>query len=206
MSLGSMLGGVTDAIGLTDTGAAGNAYGAQSDAAAQAQKTLMEMFSQAKDLYQPYIQGGQQSFQDLLAFNKGIKNFEDADGHFKGHSGVFGKDDFEKDPGYNFRMREGQKAIERQQAAMGGGASGRALKALARYGQGFASNEFQNSYNRFNQDYGNAYNRYNQNNSNKFNRLNTLSGYGSNAAGNLAQMGMGSWRSISRITNWTRKR
>jgi hypothetical protein len=52
------------------------------------------------------------------------------------------------DPGYGFRLSEGQKALERQSAARGGLISGGALKAAQRYGQDFASNEFGNAYQR----------------------------------------------------------
>lgn len=47
-----------------------------------------------------------------------------------------------KSPGYQFRLDEGNKAIERGQAAQGGRLSGRAIKEALRYGQDFASNEF----------------------------------------------------------------
>lgn len=52
------------------------------------------------------------------------------------------------DPGYNFRLGEGMKSLERNAAARGGLISGGALKAATRYGQDFASNEFGNAYNR----------------------------------------------------------
>jgi hypothetical protein len=52
------------------------------------------------------------------------------------------------DPGYNFRLGEGMKALERQRAANGGLLSGGILKAAQRYGQDYASNEFGNAYNR----------------------------------------------------------
>lgn len=52
------------------------------------------------------------------------------------------------DPGYNFRLGEGMKALERNAAARGGLISGGALKAATRYGQDYASNEFGNAYNR----------------------------------------------------------
>lgn len=60
--------------------------------------------------------------------------------------------DFNKDPGYDFRMQEGQKALERSAAARGGLQGGAFGKALSRYGQDFASNEYGNAYNRFNSD------------------------------------------------------
>jgi hypothetical protein len=52
------------------------------------------------------------------------------------------------DPGYNFRLGEGMKSLERNAAARGGLISGGALKAATRYGQDYASNEFGNAYNR----------------------------------------------------------
>jgi hypothetical protein len=52
------------------------------------------------------------------------------------------------DPGYQFRLSEGQKGIDRQVGAMGLRNSGAALKALQRYGQDYASNEFGNVFNR----------------------------------------------------------
>ncbi len=55
------------------------------------------------------------------------------------------------DPGYQFRLAQGQKAIEQSAAARGGAVSGGALKALTQYGQGFASNEYQNAFARHQQ-------------------------------------------------------
>lgn len=72
----------------------------------------------------------------------------------------FGAEEFQKDPGYEFRLGEGTKALERAAAARGGFFSGAAGKGLARYGQDYASNEYTNAYNRFTQDQSNMYNRY----------------------------------------------
>lgn len=60
----------------------------------------------------------------------------------------FTNEDFVKDPGYEFRLAEGEKGIDRALAARGGRESGAALKAIARYNQDFGSNEFQNAFNR----------------------------------------------------------
>ena len=71
----------------------------------------------------------------------------------------FNNNDFVKDPGYQFRMDEGAKGVEHSAAARGGLLSGAQAKAMERYSQGFASNEFGDAYNRFNNDQGNRYNR-----------------------------------------------
>jgi len=54
----------------------------------------------------------------------------------------------QQDPGYAFRLSEGQKALDRSAAARGGLISGGAMKAAQRYGQEMGSQEFQNAYNR----------------------------------------------------------
>ena len=61
------------------------------------------------------------------------------------------------DPGYQFRLAQGQKAVEQSAAARGGAVSGGALKALTQYGQGFASNEYQNAFARHQQQLQNLF-------------------------------------------------
>jgi hypothetical protein len=60
----------------------------------------------------------------------------------------FGAGDYQADPGYAFRLTEGQRALDRQAAARGGLISGGALRAATRYGQDMGSQEFGNAYNR----------------------------------------------------------
>lgn len=86
----------------------------------------------------------------------------------------FGMQDFQQDPGYEFRLTEGQKAIERSAAARGGLQSGSALKAAARFGQDMGS-----------QEYANAFSRYQTNRSNQMNPLFALMNTGIGAANNL---------------------
>jgi hypothetical protein len=83
----------------------------------------------------------------------------------------FGMSDFQQDPGYAFRLSEGQKLLDRTAARDSRIFSGGALKAATRYGQDMAS-----------QEYTNAFNRYQTNRSNQLNPLGSLSGAGQNAA------------------------
>lgn len=71
----------------------------------------------------------------------------------------FGMQDFQADPGYAFRQSEGMKGVENSAAARGGLLSGAALKAIQKYGQDLASQEYGNAYQRFNADQTNKYNR-----------------------------------------------
>lgn len=61
---------------------------------------------------------------------------------------AYGKYNYQKDPGYQFRMDEGVKALDRSAASRGILNSGGQLRRLTRYGQDYASNEYQNVYNR----------------------------------------------------------
>lgn len=81
------------------------------------------------------------------------------------------------DPGFSFRLAEGEKALARQQAARGRYLSGGAIKAGQEYAQGLASQEF-----------GAASERERMRREAATNVLSNLAGYGPTAA---AQMGMG---------------
>jgi hypothetical protein len=83
---------------------------------------------------------------------------------------------FQTAPGYQFQMDEGQRTLERGTAARGGLYSGSAGKALTRFGQGLASQEF----------------------GNHFSRLGELGGRGAGAASTL---GTGSASTITNAAN-----
>ena len=54
------------------------------------------------------------------------------------------KGDYTQSPGYGFRLSEGQRAISNMAAARGGLLSGATGKALARYGQDYATQDYDN--------------------------------------------------------------
>lgn len=72
---------------------------------------------------------------------------------------TFGADNFQEEPGYQFRLEQGQKALERSQAAEHNLLSPAAVLELERMNQGYASDEYMNAYNRFTNDQSNIYNR-----------------------------------------------
>ena len=61
----------------------------------------------------------------------------------------FGMEQFQADPGYQFRMAEGMKALERSAASRGILQSGGTLKDITRFGQDAASQEYQNAFQRY---------------------------------------------------------
>jgi hypothetical protein len=82
------------------------------------------------------------------------------------------------DPGYQFRLDQGNQGLDRSAAARGGLLSGAAMKAAMDYNQGSAS-----------QEYGAAFNRFQTNRSNKINPLQSLMGAGQSATNQVAQSG-----------------
>lgn len=91
----------------------------------------------------------------------------------------FGMRDFQEDPGYQFALDQGQRGIQNSAAAGGGLLSGATLKALTRFNQNTANNQYQNSYD-----------RYNQNQQNQLNTLYNVSNAGQNAAGQIGGYSM----------------
>lgn len=59
-------------------------------------------------------------------------------------------------PGYQFRQREGQRAIEASAAARGGLNSGATLRSLTRYGHDYGTSEYNNYLNRLSTLFGGA--------------------------------------------------
>lgn len=147
---------------------------AQQDATNSANSTQKQMFEEQRQDAAPWRQAGSAALSQMQ--NPDFqKDFTMAD--------------FQADPGYQFRMQEGQKALERSAAAKGGLNSGATLKALSRYSQGVASDEYQNAYNRFNND-----------RTTRFNRLSSIAGAGQTANTQLSQAGTSMANQISSNT------
>ncbi len=94
---------------------------------------------EGNDPYYNMYANGYQAAPDLM-----VGNYQDP--------GDFTMESFQQDPGYAFRMSEGLKALDRTAAARGGLISGSAMKGAMRYGQDMASQEYQNAFNRYNQN------------------------------------------------------
>lgn len=123
-----------------------------------------------------HIYNNQQN-QTLPWVTAGTKALTDLQGTISNHM-PFGMDQFQQDPGYQFNLSEGLKALQNSAAARGGLISGNSMKALQDYGQQSASNEYQNAYNRYQTDYGT-----------RLNSLQALSGTGQTAVGQNNQSG-----------------
>jgi len=89
-----------------------------------------------------------------------------------------------REPGYQFGQQQGQQALDRKIAAMGGRVSGASLKAAARFGTDYASSGYNAAYQR-GQD--------------RLNRLASLAGLGQTATQASAASGAQSTNAISNL-------
>ena len=147
-------------------GAAKDAAAATAAATDQATQLQREMYQQTREDQAPYRTAGYNALAEMQ------RTAGNVPGAFK-----FGAGDYQADPGYAFRLSEGQKALERQAAARGGLISGGALKAATRFGQEMGSQEYGNAYNRALTSYGTDVARENQ----LYNRQAALAGIGQTA-------------------------
>lgn len=126
-------------IGAAGSAAAGifggnKAAKSQKKAAKKAAKAQKNALAVQTKLVEPYVEAG----KNALAEYQKMAPYED-----------FGMKQFEADPGYNFRMAEGMKALERSAAARGLLQSGPTLKGIQQYGQNLASSEYENAFSRY---------------------------------------------------------
>lgn len=120
------MGSIIDAIG--------GLFGANSQAH-NAQKGVSDFqnaSNQAQANYSPFLTGGTNAFNSAQAMLQPGYQFNSSD------------------PSYAWRYGQGLEAANNGAAAAGSLNSGGQLKALTRYGQGMASTEFQNQFNRQN--------------------------------------------------------
>jgi hypothetical protein len=156
-------------LGASASKSAAKTQAAATDRAGELQR---EMFQEQNRLQEPFRQGGMAAQNKLLTYF-GLPGGTEG-GDFGRYSRDFGAQDFQQDPGYAFRLAEGQKALDRQAAARGGLISGGALKAAQRYGQEMGSQEFTN-----------AFNRYQTNRANQLQPLQSLMGAGQTATNTM---------------------
>jgi len=141
--------GAYDALDLSGNKAKNAALSSQSQGTNQANNVLSSELKNQQGYLQPWQDAGSNALSTLTGGSSSIMN------------------NWQQDPGYQFRMQEGQNAINNGMAARGLGNSGAALKALTNYNQNLASSEYDKIYNR------------------KYANLSQLAGYGQDATNSL---------------------
>lgn len=153
MPIGSIVGGFIGSGGARE---AGNAAGA---AGGQAYQRAWDIAGANKALASPYLTAGYAGTNALVrALGLGHLNPMNTDGGTR--SGAYGEtslntsdvagdrtnalSDFRASPGYQFRLDQGTKALDRSAAARGSVLSGGQRQAVTEYGQNVASDEWNN--------------------------------------------------------------
>ena len=160
-------GGATLAAGYMGSQAAKSAANTQAAAAREAARIQQEQFNLINEQQKPYREAGYSALSDIGAMKPYLTQ-------------QYTPEDFAQgiDPGYQFRLQQGQEATNRM-ANMGGGMlSGNALKGQQDYTQGLAS-----------QEYGNAFNRFQVGRSNIYNTLSSIAGLGQTSLGQTTAAG-----------------
>lgn len=119
---------------------------AQQKAADEAAQVQREIFQKQTELAEPFRQAGITSQNELMRL-LGIGGDATAPDYGMLTRG-YRPEDLQMDPGYQFRLGEGMKALDRRLSAGGRMFSGGALKAGQQYGQELASQEYMNAFNR----------------------------------------------------------
>ena len=175
--IGAVIGAGASLIGgAMASSSASKAASTQARSADKATALQKQMYEEGVVRQKPFYDAGitaQNRLLDIL----GLSDRTTAEGY---GSGVrpFGMSDFQSDPGYAFRMKEGLKGLDQQAAARGGLISGNALRAAQQYGQDLGSQEYQN-----------AYNRYRTNRSDVLTPLQSILGQGQTTASELGSAG-----------------
>lgn len=166
--MGDIVNAVADVFGFGPASKQAEATQQAANISAQSSREALDlqrrMYEEGVARQQPWLQAGQTALNKLIPE---ATNYT-----------PFGMAQFQADPGYAFRLAEGQKALERSAAARGGLLSGAAGKALTRYGQDMGS-----------QEYMNAFNRYQTERAARLQPLQSLAGVGQTTANTLGSYG-----------------
>jgi hypothetical protein len=156
----------TAIVGSTAVGlySANKAASTQANAANQAAQLSQTQFDQTRADQAPWRAAGETALNALTPL---ATNYT-----------PFGMNQFQQDPGYQFRLSEGQRALGHQAGSRGGLVSGTSLKAMQDYAQNSAS-----------QEYGNAFNRYQTERQARLGPLQSLAGLGQSSANFTGQLG-----------------
>jgi hypothetical protein len=176
LSAGSNLAGA-----LIQSNAAGDAADIQAGATREAVGEQRRQFETSRADMAPWLQTGSASIRklgDLLGLTGGDATL------LRDFTG----ENLTSEPGYAFRLSEGEKAINRAARARGTSLSPMTVKELLRYGQDFASGEFQN-----------AFNRDLSNRTTKYNMLSGTAGTGQTAANTIATTGANTANNVGNL-------
>jgi len=176
--IGSLIGGILG------SGASTKAANQQVAADQNAQNQVQSSENQSLAQLSPYTQAGSQATGNLnqLLAKPGQGLLTPWTNTFTAPTAA----QAEQTPGYQFQLQQGTNAMQNSAAAQGGLLSGRTLADLNTYGQGVASQNYQNTFNNALTQYQSAYNTFQNNQSSTYNMLAGQQQTGLNAANSSA--------------------
>lgn len=174
--------------GIAGANAAEKAADAQVQSARESNALLKAIYDDQKALNEPFRQNG------LAAGNKMLSVLGlGGDPNAPGYGSATKPYVYTEDPGYQFRLSEGEKAQQRRLSAGGALYSGKALKDATRFAEGLATEDYTNGFNRDQTTKTNDFNKYASLYGSGQTAANTLTGaagnYGSQASGNVTGAG-----------------
>lgn len=139
--VGNLVGDITGANAAADAVRQGAQQSAAATSAASAENIDFQkwLWGEQTKLQQPYMDAGQQGLANAQGMMETGFQFD------------------QTDPSYQFRLDEGMKGVESSAAAKGMQLSGSNLKDLTNYSQDYASTEYGNAYNRWQNDLKNQF-------------------------------------------------
>lgn len=142
----ALLGGAIAGSSVLGGMASNKAAKAQVGAANEASRLQRDMFTGTRQDNMPWMQAGQGGLNALMQLY-GMQS-DGNGGYTQSSDPQAAMRMLQQDPSYQFRLQQGQGALENSAAARGGLMSGNMLRALSDYGQNTASMEFGNVANR----------------------------------------------------------
>lgn len=205
LTVGLITAGSGIAQSLIGKSAAGGAANQQVEAADKAIKfgteqtdkansTLADFYAKNMDLLKPYLQLGQEGTAGLAQQLAPGGPLTQGYAPFTAPNPM----DMAKTPEYQFALSQGTHAIENSAAAKGLDLSGGTLKDLTTFGQGLASNQYQNAFDNALRGYNTNFNTYNTTGTNLYNRLMGITGVGQQADTTAVQSGDNTAQGTSR--------
>jgi hypothetical protein len=191
--------GAAGALGASSTqaNASQNAAQLQAQEAQNALNVNQQQFATNQQNIQPFLKAGQNAVGELggLTNTPGQGLLTPWTQQFQAPTA----EQAAQTPGYQFQLQQGENALQNSAAAQGNLLSGGTGAALEQYGQGLASENYQQVYNNALTQYQQSYNQFENNQSNEYNRLAGLAGTGQTAATQLGQLGQQSANTAANI-------
>jgi hypothetical protein len=189
------------ASGMMGSSAAKSAASQQANAEREAAMLQQQQFESTRKDLEPFRQAGVDVLPDLTAYPKQAQSdLAAAAAEAKGAiPGPMTEEWLQKQPGYQWNLSQGMRALNASSSARGLGVSGANLKAASQWGTGLADSTYKSAWDMaqqrwsdINQNFTNQYNRFGQG----FGQLKDIATLGETAAAKVGDIGQSTYANI----------